>query len=41
MTPIMVPDQHAPPPDIVETGTLVLPSLADVHAHLRALPRMG
>ena len=41
MTPIMVPDQHAPPPDILAAGTLVLPTLERVHAHLRALPRMG
>ena len=41
MTPIMVPDQLAPSPDILATATLVLPSLTHVHAHLRALPRMG
>jgi beta-phosphoglucomutase-like phosphatase (HAD superfamily) len=36
MTPIMVPDQLPPSPDLRATGTLVLPSLAHVHAHLRA-----
>jgi HAD superfamily hydrolase (TIGR01509 family) len=41
MTPIMVPDRHAPPPDILAADTLVLPTLEHVHAHLRALPRMG
>jgi beta-phosphoglucomutase-like phosphatase (HAD superfamily) len=41
MTPIMVPDQQAPPPDILASATLVLPTLEHVHAHLRALPRMG
>jgi HAD superfamily hydrolase (TIGR01509 family) len=41
MTPIMVPDQHAPPEDILAAGTVVLPTLEHVHAHLRALPRMG
>jgi HAD superfamily hydrolase (TIGR01509 family) len=41
MTPIMVPDQHAPPADILAAGTVVLPTLEHVHAHLRALPRMG
>jgi HAD superfamily hydrolase (TIGR01509 family) len=41
MTPIMVPDQHAPPEDILAAGTVVLPTLEYVHAHLRALPRMG
>lgn len=41
MTAIMVPDQHAPPPDILAADTLVLPTLEHVHAHLRALPRMG
>ena len=41
MTPIMVPDLLAAPPDIVGSATLVLPSLEHVHAHLRALPRMG
>jgi HAD superfamily hydrolase (TIGR01509 family) len=41
MTPIMVPDQLAPSQDLLATATLVLPSLAHVHAHLRALPRMG
>ena len=34
MTPIMVPDQHAPPPDILATAILVLPSLEHVHRHL-------
>jgi beta-phosphoglucomutase-like phosphatase (HAD superfamily) len=41
MAAIMVPDQHAPPDDILATSTLVLPTLEHVHAHLRALPRMG
>ena len=34
MTPIMVPDQHQPAPDILASGTLVLPSLAHVQVHL-------
>ena len=34
MTPIMVPDQHDPAPDILASGTLVLPTLAHVQAHL-------
>ena len=41
MSAIMVPDQHAPPDDILASGTLVLPTLEHVHAHLRALTRMG
>jgi HAD superfamily hydrolase (TIGR01509 family) len=41
MTPIMVPDQLAPSPELLATATLVMPSLAHVHAHLRALQRMG
>jgi beta-phosphoglucomutase-like phosphatase (HAD superfamily) len=35
MTPIMVPDQHDPAADILASGTLVLPSLAHVQAHLQ------
>jgi beta-phosphoglucomutase-like phosphatase (HAD superfamily) len=41
MSAIMVPDQHAPPDDILATATVVLPTLEHVHAHLRGLPRMG
>ena len=41
MTAIMVPDQHAPPDDILATSTLVLPTLEHVHAHLRGAGRVG
>ena len=39
MIPIMVPDLLAPSEDLLAREPLVLPSLADVHAHLAALPR--
>ena len=39
MTPIMVPDLHAPSADLVALEPLILESLADVPAQLAALPR--
>ena len=39
MIPIMVPDMLAPPADLVALELLVFPSLAEVHEHLRSLPR--
>ena len=39
MTPIMVPDLHAPSADLVALEPLILESLAEVPAHLAALPR--
>ena len=41
MTAIMVPDQHAPPPDILAASTLVLPTLEHVHAHLKRAAANG
>ena len=41
MKPIMVPDQHAPSEELLALSPLVLPSLEHVHAHLRAMPRVG
>jgi HAD superfamily hydrolase (TIGR01509 family) len=38
MTPIMVPDLHAPPADLIALELLVLPSLDEVLDHLSALP---
>jgi HAD superfamily hydrolase (TIGR01509 family) len=38
MTAIMVPDLGAPSPALLARGPLVLASLAEVHAHLVALP---
>jgi HAD superfamily hydrolase (TIGR01509 family) len=38
MTPIMVPDLHAPAADLIAQDLLVLPSLHDVLLHLAALP---
>ena len=38
MTPIMVPDLGVPSPALLARGPLVLASLAEVHAHLAALP---
>ncbi len=38
MTPIMVPDMHAPSADLVAIDLLILPSLSDVLAHLIELP---
>ena len=40
MTPIMVPDLHAPSDDLVALAPLVLGSLAEVAAHLAPLPRV-
>jgi HAD superfamily hydrolase (TIGR01509 family) len=39
MTPIMVPDMHPPSAALIALELLVLASLADVPAHLAALPR--
>ena len=39
MTPIMVPDLHAPSDDLVALEPLILESLAEVPAQLAALPR--
>ena len=39
MIPIMVPDMLAPSEDLLACMPLVLPSLADVRAHLAELPR--
>ena len=39
MTPIMVPDLHPPSAGLLALEPLVLPSLAEVPAHLAALPR--
>ena len=39
MIPIMVPDMLAPSDDLLACEPLVLPSLAEVHMHLAALPR--
>jgi HAD superfamily hydrolase (TIGR01509 family) len=41
MSPIMVPDQHAPPPDIVESATLVLPTLEHVREHMKRAAANG
>jgi len=38
MTPIMVPDLHPPPADLLAIDLLVLPTLHDVLLHLAALP---
>jgi len=38
MTPIMVPDLHAPPADLIAMDLLVLPSLHAVLDHLAKLP---
>jgi HAD superfamily hydrolase (TIGR01509 family) len=38
MMPIMVPDMHAPPDDLVALQLIVLPSLHAVRDHLAALP---
>ncbi len=38
MTPIMVPDLHPAPPDLVAADLLVLSSLHDVRAHLAGRP---
>lgn len=38
MTPIMVPDLHAPSPELVALDVVVLPSLNDVLRRLAALP---
>ena len=38
MMPIMVPDTHPPPADLVATDLLVLPTLHEVLRHLAALP---
>ena len=38
MTPIMVPDLHPPPPELVALGVVVLPSLHEVLRRLAALP---
>ena len=38
MTPIMVPDLHAPPADLIALDLLVLPSLHAVLDHLAKLP---
>ena len=38
MTPIMVPDMHVPPEDLIALDLLVLPSLHAVRDHLVALP---
>jgi HAD superfamily hydrolase (TIGR01509 family) len=38
MTPIMVPDLHPPPADLLLIDLLVLPTLHDVLRHLAALP---
>jgi HAD superfamily hydrolase (TIGR01509 family) len=38
MTPIMVPDLHAPPDELLVLELVVLPSLHDVIDHLAALP---
>jgi hypothetical protein len=40
MTPIMVPDLHAPSDDLAAMAPLVLDSLAEVAAHLAPLPRV-
>lgn len=40
MTPIMVPDLHAPSDDLTALAPLVLGSLAEVAAHLAPLPRV-
>ena len=40
MTPIMVPDLHAPSADLAALTPLVLASLAEVAAHLAPLPRV-
>lgn len=40
MTPIMVPDLHAPSADLAALAPLVLDSLAQVAAHLAPLPRV-
>ena len=39
MTPIMVPDMHRPSTDLLALEPLVLASLAEIPAHLAALPR--
>ena len=39
MTPIMVPDMHPPSAALMALEPLVLASLADIPAHLAALPR--
>jgi HAD superfamily hydrolase (TIGR01509 family) len=39
MTPIMVPDMHPPSADLLALEPLVLTSLAEIPAHLAALPR--
>jgi HAD superfamily hydrolase (TIGR01509 family) len=39
MTPIMIPDMHPPSASLIALEPLVLASLADVPAHLAALPR--
>jgi beta-phosphoglucomutase-like phosphatase (HAD superfamily) len=38
MMPIMVPDSHPPPADLVAIELLVLPTLHEVLRHLAALP---
>ena len=38
MTPIMVPDRHPPPADLIAIDLLILPTLHDVLRHLVALP---
>jgi HAD superfamily hydrolase (TIGR01509 family) len=38
MTPIMVPDMHLPPEDLLAIDLLILPTLHDVLAHLSELP---
>jgi len=38
MMPIMVPDLHAPSPDLLASAPLVLPSLHEVRVHLASLP---
>ena len=39
MTPIMVPDMHPPSAALIALEPLVLASLAEIPAHLAALPR--